>query len=321
MLTTSVQGDLCTHGAILLTGSTTRMVNGQPVARLGDLVECPIHGRNAIAIVMAGMPETDGNLTCHANAVATCGAVVLPSIFNSPAPAGVPSSSELALMENDDQFESSASGNWGGSTPEADAARARSLMASASANGDAEPTTADGAPVTEAVSPKCRDIPENAGDAFQLSKYFRLGDLSSRALCARSPSASSGPVEPNKGLARAEIICNLRHLAVNALDPIAAHYGRSAMQITSGFRDADNNSDHNIGSAVDIQFLINGRKANGRELDAIEKYIILTLKIPFTQIIHENNSWLHIACRKTGVNSAKRICWWAGGAYNNGYRY
>jgi uncharacterized Zn-binding protein involved in type VI secretion len=322
-LTTSVMGDKLTHGATIITGSPTRKVNGQPVARLGDMVDCPIHGKNPIVQVTGGMPMTDGRLTAHETAKAACGAVILPSIYNTPSPASGLSKSEEALVESDDSFEEDGVGGGGGAgaSPEA-AARSRALMAGAAgAESDSSPTSADGAPITRAVPASCRDIPENAPDGFRLSPSFTLRDLSSGAACARSSGASSGAVIPNKGYSRAEIICNLRHLAMNTLEPIAQHYGRKSMLISSGFRHNSNGSDHNIGSAVDIQFFFGGQKADGRKLDEIEKYIINTLKVPFTQIIHENNSWIHFACRKDGNNSGKRICWWAGGAYNSGYRY
>jgi uncharacterized Zn-binding protein involved in type VI secretion len=321
MLTTSVMGDLCTHNAKIVTGSSTRRVNGQPVARMGDMVDCPIHGRNPIVQIIPNMPLTDGRATAHQTALAACGAMILPSIFNNPSPASGVSAADQALMENDDTLDEGVDGGGlSGASPAAQA-RSRALMAAAGGDQDSEPTPADGAPVTQATPVACRDIPENAPGSLRISRHFTLADLSSGAACARGGGASSGAVLANRGLSRAEIICNLRHLATNLLDPVADKFGRSSMIITSGFRRASNGSDHNIGSACDVQFRFNGKKADGRKLDEIEKIIINTLKLPFTQIIHENNSWLHLACRRNGVNSAKRICWWAGGAYNSGYRY
>ena len=318
MLTTSVVGDLCTHGAKIITGSHTRTVNGQPVARLGDLVDCPSHGRNKIIHCDGGMPLTDGLLTAHEGAKTACGAIILRSIHNTPQPFSGLSLSDQAIMEHDDELEGGA---VPGSSPEAQARNRAIMKAAEGGAADSDPSSANDAPETQATPQACMDIPANAGDSFRLSRYFTLGDLSSRALLAPQPGTSSGPVVTNKGLSRETIICNLRHLAINSLDLIAAHYGRHSMMITSGFRNAQGQSDHNIGSAVDIQFITNGQKADGRKLDEIEKYIINVLKIPFTQIIHENNSWLHIACRRSGGNSAKRVCWWQGGAYNSGYRY
>ncbi len=321
MFTTSVMGDDCTHGAKIITGSATRLVNGQPVARMGDLVDCPLHGINPIIIVDGGMPFTDDMLTAHQIAEAECGAIILPSIYSSTS--GI-SSSEAALMESDDDLEGdavgSSGGQGGGSGGPSQAqreARARALKSAPSdADDPSEPTTEATAPVPTS----CRDIPANAPDSLRLSKFFTLRDLSSGVALAGRGGTSGGAVA-NRGLSRQEIICNLRHLAINTLDPIASHFGRKAMLITSGFRNAEGGSDHNIGSAVDINFFINGQKQTGRALSQIEKTIIEQLRVPFTQIINEN-TWLHLACRKNGVNSAKRVCWWGGGSeYHSGYRY
>lgn len=318
MKTTSVVGDLCTHNAKIITGSSTRNVNGQPVARLGDSVLCPLHGRQPITIIQGSMPLTDGRLTACEGSVAKCGAVILKSIHNNPSPASGLSMSNEIIMEHDDELDEGI----GDTSTSYGAARDRALREAANgAESDSDPSNADDAPETAATPAGCLDIPDNAGASFKLSRFYTLGELSSGAACARSAGAKSGAVIAQKGLSRATIICNLRHLATNVLDPLANHYGKTNMIITSGFRKGSGSSDHCIGSAVDIQFLVNGHKANGRELDQIEKYAINVLKIPFTQIIHEQNSWLHFACRRNGINSAKRICWWAGGSYNSGYRY
>lgn len=323
MIPTSVILDKTTHGGIITMGSPSRLVNGLPVARVGDKVICPQHGPTIIISAWGGMPLTDYMPTAHAYGKTSCGAFLLPSLANNPSPSGVSgvagaaTGASLALMEADDMFESGGIGATGSSF---DKYRERAIMGMGF-DGESEPSNADGAPVTKATPVACQDIPENTASSFKLSTHFTLNDLSGGAACARAAGAASGPVVPNKGLSRAEIICNLRHLAKNSLDPIAAKFGRRSMIITSGFRRGGGESDHNIGSAVDIQFLVNGKKADGRELDRIQKTIINELKIPFTQIIHENNSWLHIACRRNGQNSAKRICWWAGGPYNVGYRY
>lgn len=314
MRTVAVVGDRLTHGAEIMTGSPTRKANGRPVARLGDIVKCPLHGKQTIVTCSGGMPLTDGLLTAHEGATASCGAIILPSVISTPQPFSGISSIDAELTEQDDAFETS-----GGGSSESQA-RNRAIMGSL--DQDSDPTGEVSAPVVQPIPASCKDIPDNAPDGFRLSQYFNLGELSSRALLAPSAGTSSGPVVANMGLSRPHIICNLRHLAINSLDPIAKWWGKNNIRITSGFRLAQGDSDHNIGSAVDMQFWENGQKVSGRRLDEIEKYIINKLQIPFTQIIHENNSWLHVACRRSGVNSSKRICWWAGGStYHSGYRY
>ncbi|HCB2172993.1 TPA: PAAR domain-containing protein, partial [Klebsiella pneumoniae] len=43
-------GDKTTHGGAVISASSTMIVNGKPVALVGDKVSCPIpgHGTNAI---------------------------------------------------------------------------------------------------------------------------------------------------------------------------------------------------------------------------------------------------------------------------------
>lgn len=76
MLFTARLGDHLSHGATIISGSSTRTVDGIPVARLGDLVNCPIHGVNPIIAVL-DTPLTDGVNTAHLNAAAACGAIII----------------------------------------------------------------------------------------------------------------------------------------------------------------------------------------------------------------------------------------------------
>jgi uncharacterized Zn-binding protein involved in type VI secretion len=70
-------GDHCTHGAVIITGAATTGANSLPVARLGDLVNCPIHGINPFVsncsptVYHLGQPVTiNGSVT-------QCGAVLV----------------------------------------------------------------------------------------------------------------------------------------------------------------------------------------------------------------------------------------------------
>ncbi|MEC5406256.1 PAAR domain-containing protein [Paraburkholderia sp. MPAMCS5] len=47
-LSIAVLGDRTDHGGKIVTASDTHMINGKPIARLHDLVECPEHGVNRI---------------------------------------------------------------------------------------------------------------------------------------------------------------------------------------------------------------------------------------------------------------------------------
>ncbi|WP_211466255.1 PAAR domain-containing protein [Collimonas silvisoli] len=54
-------GDGTDHDGTVVTGSDTDMIDGKPMARIGDLVDCPKHGLNKIiegdpAITIDGIP-------------------------------------------------------------------------------------------------------------------------------------------------------------------------------------------------------------------------------------------------------------------------
>lgn len=87
--TISTVGDKTSHGGRVITGSSTRKVNGRKVARLGDKCTCPIHGATSIVQVTNKMPKTDGRLTAHSGAKTACGATILRATHkNSQGPGG-----------------------------------------------------------------------------------------------------------------------------------------------------------------------------------------------------------------------------------------
>lgn len=70
-------GDTCTHGATIITGEDIRTVEGKKVARVGDLVNCPIHGVNPIISSYSDPMTTTSKKTAHVRSVAKCGAVII----------------------------------------------------------------------------------------------------------------------------------------------------------------------------------------------------------------------------------------------------
>lgn len=169
-----------------------------------------------------------------------------------------------------------------------------------------DPTTEKDSSLASSAKITAVDVSEFSGlkefpDSLKLSKYFTLGDLSTRA------SASSYAVKDQNGLTSAEIVGNLKHLSVNVLDKLKEQY--PDMIITSGFRSKNEGSDHDKGQAVDIQF-------TGRSND--EYYDIaqwLRDNTPYKQILLEyakksNGSvvaWIHVAASRDGAKSAMPI--------------
>ena len=71
-------GDKTTHGGAVISASSTMIVNGKPVALVGDKVSCPIpeHGTNAI---IEGAPEwsSDGQAIVVDGCKCQCGCQVI----------------------------------------------------------------------------------------------------------------------------------------------------------------------------------------------------------------------------------------------------
>lgn len=139
----------------------------------------------------------------------------------------------------------------------------------------------------------------------QLSKYFKLSDLTANYSRKLNNNANTTPVQK---------FCNLKALAENCLDPIKAKW--SNMQINSGFRDfvppgGATTSQHMTGQAVDISFPGLSREALYDRIVEIQKMI------PYDQLILEYASgpgWIHISFNTAGnrkqqftMNHHKRV--------------
>jgi hypothetical protein len=149
-----------------------------------------------------------------------------------------------------------------------------------------------GTPVDSSEFDKYDELP----GTLKLSKYFYLKDVSTNT------SATSAGVRPQNGLTSAQIVSNLKYLAVNALDPIKDKY--PDMVITSGFRAGNSKSDHNYGQAVDLQF----RGHSYSDYYEIAEWI--KNNTPYKQVLLEYASrpsgtiaWIHLASAQNGSKS------------------
>lgn len=148
------------------------------------------------------------------------------------------------------------------------------------------------------VDPGCEDLLSynSFPRSFKLSKYFTLGNL----LIGNRGSS----LVAQKGLTELDIVCNLRKIAINCLDPIKEKY--KDMIVTSGFRIGGEDSEHNIGAAVDLQFT----RTDFSEYIEIAKWI--QSNVPYRQLLLEyrfNNSsskleatWIHISLQIQNSN-------------------
>ena len=139
---------------------------------------------------------------------------------------------------------------------------------------------------------------ETFDPAFALSKHFNLGALTKNG---------SRPPVPQQGLSIQEIVCNLKGLSENCLEPIYNLYPN--MVITSAFRRpgdvpaSSKTSDHYLGCAADIVIPNLDRKGH---YEAIQKIQGL---IPYDQLLLEyqgsNTVWIHVSFKYT--NAKKQI--------------
>jgi len=70
-------GDISSHGGMIITGAIRTVVNGRPVARMGDLHVCSIPGHGVTPIVTGSLDTvTETMPNARLGDVAACGAVI-----------------------------------------------------------------------------------------------------------------------------------------------------------------------------------------------------------------------------------------------------
>jgi hypothetical protein len=122
-----------------------------------------------------------------------------------------------------------------------------------------------------------------------LSTNYTIKDLSIGTLFAHNIVAQNGLTVP-------DILCNLKGVCENILEPLRAKY--PGFKINSGFRKGTSPSQHNKGMAVDVQW--SGQAA--AKYTEIAEWIRKNL--PFDQLIfeHGNSIWLHISYNRTSAS-------------------
>ena len=80
-----VIGDKTDHGGVVLTGSSFTLVDGKPVACVGDTVSCPLHGRGGVTVIATGSSNMsiDGRMVARHGDKTACGAILLSSQVES----------------------------------------------------------------------------------------------------------------------------------------------------------------------------------------------------------------------------------------------
>lgn len=145
-----------------------------------------------------------------------------------------------------------------------------------------EPTRVETAPTPPPPLTEECELIETIDYNYQLSPNFKLKDLTTGAVFPHSVAAQNG-------LSVSDIICNLKHLCINVLEPLKAQYPN--IRINSGFRRGSGNSQHNKGQAVDIQ--VPGAPAS--LYSDMAAWIMKNVNFDQFILEHGKSVWLHIS--------------------------
>lgn len=159
---------------------------------------------------------------------------------------------------------------------------------------DATPPKAQGPVTTD-----CGDLHEQLGnypgeliDKFPLTSNYTLGSITRKPYVIFDHALRTG----HSGLTLEQIVCNLKLLTVNCIEPIKAQFPN--MFITNSWRPAEPQyplSQHARGQAFDMQF----RKVHPKDYLEISQWI--RDNIPYDQFLLEYQSvgtrlpWLHLS--------------------------
>lgn len=293
-------GDPITCGDVIAQGSGNCFMNGLPVTRVGDLtaghcyppvpvlVGAPTVFTNNIPVAMVGnpIPSHSCNDNSHSGSVANGS----PNCFVLETGATIQKGSDLiqeyvqpsiplvigAIQHDDDD----------GSDPVYVSMR-KKLDSAPFAEPKMLPPVATPTK-TQIIPPDCSDIEaytEPFPGTFQLSPNFTLAQVTTDTEISRYA------IRAQKDLTVKEIVCNLKHLCINVLEPLYARYG-SALKINSGFRHGTDKSQHYTGQAVDVAF---------SDVASLDDAWVRAQEIPsivtFDQYIFERNrtTWYHLS--------------------------
>lgn len=136
---------------------------------------------------------------------------------------------------------------------------------------------------------ECSAITSPVSNSTQLSTNYKLIDF--------LKASAQGSVVSQGGLTDKEIVCNLKWVANNVMEPIKAKFPR--VIISSGYRRGTGSSQHDKGQAVDMQFSDCSTGA-----DYLQRCKDLLAILPAVdQFIFEQaggKKWIHISSKSSG---------------------
>ncbi len=289
-------GDVTDHGGVIVSGSTDSYTNGNAVARVGDVVLCPLHGQT---VIVSGSTThfTNGNADARIGDVTSCGATIVSGSVDRYV-GETPPTAEPPPAIPDFQPGVTPREAFVGSAEEPGAMppRIRALQEEAKMP---ENTLPPATPDTTPPPTPPASVPKDCGvihtmtefpPSFMLTANFSLGSVSSQTLLQKATPVAQ------QGLTLQQIVCNLKTAAQNLLEPLSTKYGRP--MITSGFRPQSagiSGSKHTYGCAFDLQWSgISDDEYYARAVWARDN-------LSCTQVILEfggNRPWLHVAYKE-----------------------
>lgn len=261
----------CGHTTTAVTGSPTTIYDNQPAHRVMDVgVIC---GGQYTVITGSGTVEVDGGGS-------TSSSSALPAFGFQPNTTAF----QAAVQSTDDQISQPLS-------PVQKELFKQAGIDPNQTNPNPPTESTDTAQPSTEVPSDCSDIQNQTAfpNSFALSPNFDLASLTIR--CALESHA----LQAQAGLTEQDIVCNLRRLAVNVLEPVTAQFGKPI--VTCGLRRTDASygsatSDHKLGCAVDLQW----PGITDRQYHEIALW--LRDNATWSQIIVEyggNRPWLHVS--------------------------
>lgn len=274
--------DTIVHGATTVSGSPSVFVNGTPISRVNDLISCGSVIAEGAATVFVEQDAQiiqgitiliDENSLKNVNKLANGYKVWSGTTVVHIEPG-------LGLQSIDDEFE-----NNDGFTdlyPPVAQTSPPGPIDSGDIESSVDPS---GPPPTTPPITDCSSIALPLDYNILLSPNFQLKQLSISAVFPHT-------IKAQHGLTQQDIVCNLKALCENVLEPLWAQY--SGFRINSAVRSPASVSHHTFGYAADLQWSNFGRD----DYFAAAQWVSENLQI--TQILLEYSStsgrlWLHVS--------------------------
>ncbi|MNO37048.1 PAAR motif protein [compost metagenome] len=255
-----------------ITGSPDVFINGKQVARIFDQT-------NTGAIINVGSPNVYAN-----ESFMTVAGVIIPSNQNSFKNAE-PLIESVGHSGIDDEFEVNDGTNMYPPLPQT-TPPAPIPPKEIEHDDDERPAEPPAPPVSD-----CSLITLPINYDFQLSPNFKLRNFSINCIFPHT-------IKAQNGLTESEIVCNLKALAENVVEPMRAQFG--SFRINSGFRTRQNGrSQHEKGQACDIQF----PSMSYNQMFAVAQWV--KENINYDQLLweHGNRPWIHVSFNRAGNRS------------------